>query len=334
MEEAVDIVISGYGRRLGISGECVAIYQGKNSIENIPLFRVRSVTVEGKGVSLTTEFILQCAKEGIIVLFTNKIGDPDAILSSPHFNATITTRRNQIKALDSTVGFSLSKIIVASKIHNQAQLLKYAIKNKKKNVSEEITSNIKQLEKISLNTTSLKDVLLTSGREKLLGIEGNAGRIYWEAFSEICSADFGGRIHRNATDPINQAINYGYGILYRVVWTGLLKAGLEPFAGLLHTDRPGKPSMVLDVVEEFRAPIVDRVILAIANRKQPIKSEGSFLTAETRSIIAKEVIKRFETKERYKGAKFQLYSIIVQQCRAIASHLRNENIYKPYKFKW
>jgi len=57
---------------------------------------------------------------------------------------------------------------------------------------------------------------------------------------------------------VNSALNYGYGILYGQVWGAVMNAGFEPFAGFLHLDRPGKPSLVLDLIEEFRQPIVDR----------------------------------------------------------------------------
>lgn len=80
---------------------------------------------------------------------------------------------------------------------------------------------------------------------------------------------FEGREHRGATDQVNAALNYGYGILYAQVWGAIMNAGLEPFAGFLHVDRPGKPSLVLDLIEEFRQPLVDRPVIAAFNKASP-----------------------------------------------------------------
>src|SRR5690606_1629977 len=105
-------------------------------------------------------------------------------------------------------------------------------------------------------------------RTQLMGIEGYCANLYWSAWSLIIPKlyDFPGRTGRHATDPVNVLLNYGYGILYGEVQNALVLAGLEPYAGLLHTDRPGKPSLTLDLIEEFRAPIVDRTVVGLLNR--------------------------------------------------------------------
>src|SRR5207245_10394962 len=121
-------------------------------------------------------------------------------------------------------------------------------------------------------------------RDTLMGIEGVCGRIYWEAVGEVIrgKTEFLGRAHRGAADAVNAMLNYGYGILYGNVWGAVLNAGLEPFAGFLHVDRPGKPSLVLDLVEEFRQPVVDRAILAYVNLGTSIGMKDGLLDADTR----------------------------------------------------
>lgn len=334
MEEAVDIIISKEGSRLGITGERIAVYEKKEIVFEIPIFQVRSISVEGQGISLSSNVILTCAREGILVFFSSKSGNPEALLSSPSLNATIKTRRDQLAALEINAGMLLVKTILAAKIHNQANVIKYALKNKPEYVNEEIAHLLLRLEELKEKINGVEGSCLKEARNELLGYEGNAGVVYWDLFKRVCKIPFEGRKRRGAIDPVNQCLNYGYGILYRVVWSALLKSGLEPFAGLLHTDRAGKPSMVLDAIEEFRAPLVDRVIIALANRDQPLETEGTRLKSSTCSLIAREVLKRLESKERYKGGGYQVYSIIVSQCRDMAAHLRGEKIYKPYSFKW
>src|SRR5438477_161295 len=75
-----------------------------------------------------------------------------------------------------------------------------------------------------------------------------------------------GRETRGAVDPLNSALNYGYGVLYAQVEQALILAGLDPYAGFLHADRPGKPSLVLDLIEEVRQTVVDRTVIGLVNR--------------------------------------------------------------------
>jgi CRISPR-associated protein Cas1 len=137
---------------------------------------------------------------------------------------------------------------------------------------------------------------------------------------------------------VNALLNYGYGVLYSQVWGAVQNAGLEPFAGFLHTDRPGKPSLVLDLTEEFRAPVVDRTVIA-ALRLGELQPPGSGLSksldADTRAMLVDRLLRRLESRERWKGADYQVRSIIQMQARQVASFL-SERIerYHAFRFKW
>jgi len=99
---------------------------------------------------------------------------------------------------------------------------------------------------------------------------------------------------------------------------------LEPFAGFLHFDRPGKPSLVLDLVEEFRQPVVDRVVLAHVNLGESIKMQNGMLEAETKHAFADKIMARLLSPEPYRGKHYQIRSIIQQQARRAASFLRGD----------
>lgn len=120
--------------------------------------------------------------------------------------------------------------------------------------------------------------------------------------------EFFGRQTRGAINPVNLLLNYGCGILYTTVWGALVNTGLEPFAGFLHVDRAGKPSLVLDLIEEFRQPVVDRVVIAHINLGQEIKITDGLLDADTRKIIGEEILGRLESHEKYKGKKSGIFS--------------------------
>lgn len=193
-----------------------------------------------------------------------------------------------------------------------------------------------QLRKLWEKVAEIDAYSISEARGTLMGIEGTAGRIYWEGVKEIIGhkVEFFGREHRGATDAVNSLLNYGYGILYSQVWGAVINAGLEPFAGFLHVDRPGKPSLVLDLVEEFRQPVVDRSVIAYVNLGIAIGMKDGLLDSETRKNIGDKVMERLLATESYQGKQYQIRSIVQMQARRLAAFLRGEGEYKAFSFKW
>jgi CRISPR-associated protein Cas1 len=133
---------------------------------------------------------------------------------------------------------------------------------------------------------------------------------------------------------VNSALNYGYGILYTQVWGALMNAGLESFAGFLHVDRPGKPSLVLDVVEEFRQPIVDRAVVATLTKGTKVDTREGLLTDDSRRTVASAVLERLDGEVGFRGRRHRLKSIIQIQARNLAAFLRGGDPYRAFAFKW
>ena len=113
-----------------------------------------------------------------------------------------------------------------------------------------------------------------------------------------------------------------------------MNAGLEPFAGFLHTDRSGKPSLVLDLVEEFRQPVVDRAILTWLNKGGHLRMERDRLDSESRENVAARVLMRLVSVETHRGRRQEIRSIIQMQTRSAASAVRGWRDYRPFAFKW
>lgn len=125
--------------------------------------------------------------------------------------------------------------------------------------------------------------------------------------------------------------------LWDLVFPGVgavLNAGLEPFAGFLHVDRPGKPSLVLDLVEEFHQPVVDRAVIAHLNLGEEVKLVQGMLETGTRKALVERVMERLLATETYQGKRYQVRSILQMQARRLASFLRGERVYKAFSFKW
>ena len=136
------------------------------------------------------------------------------------------------------------------------------------------------------------------------------------------------------SDAVNAALNYGYGILTSHVWGAVMNAGLEPFAGFLHVDRSGKPSLVLDLIEEFRQPVVDRAILSWLNKGRKIRMQGGLLDGEARENVASRILLRLNATEAHRGKHHQVRSIVQMQARLAASAVRGLRDYRPFSFKW
>lgn len=326
------------GSFIGKKSERLIVREKDNIILEEPFFRIREVVISKRGISLSSDVIAEAVSSGISLYFMDQSGKPYAMLSSPMMSGVISTRRQQILAYYDSRSVQAAKILTIGKVVNQANLLRYFVKSKtvsgslKSVVSEQSSSIINIARQIkSLYGEKIDDV-----RDRIMGFEGAAGKIYWSGISSLLSAEsFAGREHRGATDKVNSMLNYGYGILYGRVWNAVLLAGLEPFAGFLHVDRSGKPSLVLDLVEEFRAPVVDRTVIAMINQKVKIEKEpNNQLTAASRSLLASRVLERLAGQVTFQGRKMELGSLIQCQARNFAAFLLGSRKYKSYRFKW
>jgi len=337
--DASQLVLSGFGLFLSKKEERLVIRKGKDILYEFPFYRLNELTLVSKGISLSSDLIMELCARGIHINFLGGLGKPYAKITAPALSATIQARREQFKALEDRRGVELSKRMVSGKLKNQRGLLLYFAKYIKQtdagrfSLVNQAARNLKELYRQVLKVEGDQIVQV---RNTILGIEGTASRVYWSAIQHVIGdkTDFPGRVRRGAKDAVNSLLNYGYGMLYSQVWGAVVTAGLEPFAGFLHADRAGKPSLILDLVEEFRQPVVDRTVLAHVNRGEPIHMENGILSPETRKVFSEKILERLESKERYQGKIYQIRSIIQIQARNVASYLKGEKTYRPFSFKW
>ncbi|MEZ4861181.1 MAG: CRISPR-associated endonuclease Cas1 [Caldilineaceae bacterium] len=322
-------------------GSFVAKHQGRLRVTcqgekrlDAPIMHLETVLVTGKGVSLSSDVVAACAEEGIPIHFLDSRGHPVGTLYSAGLAATVETRRAQLLALQDRRGLAVALTIAEGKIRNQVNLLKYMSKNRKEKepeifeavrlLADDVQDHLAELDRLRIEPlyTSIEQC-----RGQLLSIEGRAASKYWQAIGKLLLVEAGwpGRVTQGATDSFNSALNYGYGILYSQVERALVLAGLDPYGGFLHTDRPGKPSLVFDMVEEFRQTVVDRTVMAIFNRGTAIEmDERGRLTEAARHSLADKVLARLEAAERYEEKRHPLRQIIQMQARRLAVYLRGE----------
>jgi CRISPR-associated protein Cas1 len=330
------LIISNYGTRLGVSGALLTVHENTNLIREIPLSRLRAVCITKNGVSLSSSLIKECAARGIRIFFLDWRGVSIACVSGEYQRATVTIRKNQFKFIDSDAEVrNVVKEIVITKVRNQRATLLYfnkvvdpAIEKRKiiEHAVELIDSNLILLKNQNLMT-------INDWKNYLFGCEGLCAKLYWNCLKDasLFPSDFRNREGRGSIDITNQCLNYGYAILSSFVWSSIDNAGLELYAGLYHVDRPGKPSLVLDLMEEYRAWVVDRIVIKLRHKLE--KTEQ--IDATIKKQISNEILKTVSNKYSYYNKKIRLDNIIQRQVYKLMAVINgNETNYKGYKFKW
>lgn len=334
------LIIDGFGSFVGKHSERLVIRNKGETLQEIPLFEIEHVLVIAAGVSLSSDVIRECCERGIPISFLDRKGDVYAVVLSPDLTGTVKTRREQLLAYLDERGVGVAKAFAVGKIRNQANLLKYMSKYRKgadPDVYEEVREGALEIEQLAEEVKALKGGNVDELRPKLLNREGRAGHLYWQTVRKLVRDDleWEGREGRGAQDLVNSMLNYGYGILYTQIQQAVVLAGLDPYAGFVHVDRAGKPSLVLDLVEEFRQPVVDRSVFALLNQGVALEMEDDRLAQNARRTLAEKVLDRIDSDDYYEGKKHKVRTIIQTQARHLATFLRQEGKpYQPFVAKW
>lgn len=335
------LIADTFGTHIGKYSERLKITQARETLAQAPLLHLKSVLVASRGVSVSADALEACAERGIPVFFINNQGSAYAAVYASGLTGTVITRRAQLLAYYDRRGAQAALAMAAGKIANQAATLKYLAKTRKESDPEvyqelhlcagEVLDCLAYLDRIA--SDCLDDV-----RAEIMAAEGQAAKRYWAAVGAVLPEQYGwpGRVGRGATDPLNSLLNYGYGILYGLTEQAIILAGLDPYAGFLHADRSGKPSLVLDLIEEFRQVAVDRLVFGLANRNFTVEQDKhSLLTTETRRALAEKTLAHVDAGVRYDGKRYPLRWVMQAQARELAAFLRgNRDAYSPFKATW
>lgn len=338
----MDLIVETYGVFLSKHQGRLRVEKGKERLAEVPLMHLEQVLICSNGVGLSSDVVRACCEQGIPLHFLNgREGDDYGTLVHSGLTGMALTKRAQLTAYTDERGLALAQAFASGKIQNQAQFLRYAAKYRKEtnpalfqDLTQAATEVLDHLDSIA----RLSGTLTEDHRARLMGAEGRAAARYWGQVAQLVPADleWPGRLTHGAMDRFNQALNYGYAVLRSQVRQALLLAGLEPTAGYLHADRPGKPSLSLDLIEEFRQPVVDRTLIGLATRGFDIaQQEDGLLDGPTRKRIVEKVQERLAGAEPYEGKRQPLRHILQLQARHIATFVRGERpAYTPFVMSW
>ena len=337
----MELIVEGRGTFVSKHQGRLRVSREQKTISEVPLIHLERVIIQDNGIALSSDVIRVCCEEGIPIHFLSGRGQPVASLYSAGLTGTVLTRRAQLLAYENSKGVIAAKAMIAGKLENQANLLRYIAKYRKETeptLYEELTLVALEMRDALHELTHLHADHIEDIREQLMSVEGRAAQKYWTAIGRIIPSDlcWPGRETHGATDPLNSSLNYGYGILYARIEQALVLAGLDPYGGFLHADRPGKPSLVLDLIEEFRQTIVDRTVIGLVNKRFAIEQDDDARLKETtRHKLAEKLHERIESTEMYEKKRQALRFILQSQARHLACFLRGEREqYEPFIAGW
>lgn len=311
------LLVEGFGKGIAFRNGVIEVREKGRLVARASPAELEQVIVSGR-CYITTGAIMALAESGCDVVFLGSSGRFYARLSFPELR-TVATRREQYMAYEDGRGLEVAKEVLRSKLRNERYYLETLRKGSREGLAEfEACRRAEEVVASALESVEGVSGSLESARPELLGIEGMAAEAYWGALSAFVPKELGfaGRIGRGAADPFNSMLNYGYGVLLGIVWRGIHVAGLDPYAGFLHADRPGKPSLVLDLMEMFRTQLVDRAVLALARK-------GLSWDRWTREV-AEAVLSRASERVTYMGRSVELAEAPLIVARGLAAFLRGE----------
>jgi CRISPR-associated protein Cas1 len=344
VSETVKLVIDSFGVFLGRKGQRFTIRDPSGRRNEVNAADVEEIHLVSPGVSISVSAIRLALHHGVLIVYGRRDGWPIGFTIPAVLTGTIKARREQYRGYNDIRGVELAKSFAKAKTFNQASMLRLLAKNRKWREPELAADLYESAEKI---LESSHEIGLVKGdrvdqvRESIINKEAEAARVYWSAIVSILPSELGfrGRITRGATDPFNMLLNYGYkAILFTEVWKAVYYAGLDPYAGYLHTDRSGRPSFVLDLMEEFRQETVDRVLLGIVNRGQlkagAIIGDDGRLEKSVSKLVFKVVSERLDEYVSYGGGRLRLRDTIMLQARTVSRYLLGElPAYTPYMIR-
>lgn len=333
------ISIRSYGVKIGSTGNRFVITGKDVEKQTIPALDISEVLLYGKAINITTSAILLAVKNQIPIFFMNGYGRPYSMISPIVASGTILTKRAQYSALNDRRGFELARAFIYGKMKNQERLLRLR-------ANSERYDKAKQIRMYADNIAKLADSLLNieyNGhyndiRARIMGLEAEAARDnYWKGFALLLpdGFTFEKREHRHARDPVNILLNYGYGFLLTRIINAIIISGLDIHAGFLHADRAGRESLALDLIEEFRQPVVDITILRMLRLKE-LKSDEILEVDNSNNVrLSKgtlhKVINALKERLEHRSDMHSIEDWIVEQARNVARFLRGEiEEYKPF----
>lgn len=276
----MELVLNTFGVSLNRDNEGFVI-TSKDGRQRIPVDAVKSIQIS-RGAQITSDAVMLAVEHEIEVMFMDRSGSPIGRIWSPRYGSISTIRKGQLNFTFTHFALDWIKDVILQKMENQQALMLLfqtdTVENEKL-----VQKNIGRIEDYRNKVRKLEGEVVSDVAPTLRGWEGQASRIYFATINEFLPKEYrlSGRSQHPATDVANAFLNYGYGVLYGKIEGALIKAGIDPYIGVLHRDDYNRPVLVYDVIEIYRI-WVDYVVFTLLSQNTiteefySIREDGSY----------------------------------------------------------
>jgi CRISPR-associated protein Cas1 len=334
------LFVTTQGAYLSKDGECVLVRIDQSDKARIPIHTLGGIVCFGN-VTVSPYLLGHCAENGVAVSFLTESGRFLARVQGP-VSGNVLLRREQYRwADDPERSAHVARSVLMGKLVNSRNVLLRAVRDH----GEDGRGSCLRTAALRLADCLRRLARPNHGLEEIRGIEGEAGSVYFGVFDALITSEkeafrFRGRNRRPPLDPVNCLLSFLYTLLLHDIRGALECVGLDPAVGFLHRDRPGRPSLALDLLEEFRAVVADRLAVSLINLGQ-VKPDG-FNRLESGAVVMeedtrKEVIvayqkrKQEEVEHPFLKEKMAIGLLWHAQALLLARHIRGDlDAYPPY----
>ncbi|MBW1701669.1 MAG: CRISPR-associated endonuclease Cas1 [Deltaproteobacteria bacterium] len=329
----MQLVINTPGTFVTQKDECFRLKQ-KEKVFDISPLKVESILISNQAM-LSTQAVVLALEHNIDIIFLDKFGDPLGRVWFSKMGSTALIRRKQLEVAEMPHGLELVIQMIRQKMENQARFLK-KLMHARPGKDSQFDSAITTIEQ-SLSSLTFSDEDIEEVRNRIMGLEGTAGRAYFQCLSTIMPEKyrFEGRSRRPAKDPFNAVLNYCYGILYSLVEKACILSGLDPYVGFLHTDNYNKKSLVFDLIEPFRVYGEQTVVYLFTGRKikdeyYDSKDDAVSLNQRGKPVVVEAMNRHLDETIRYHRKNVKRRHILQHEAHRLANIiLADEDIKRP-----
>ena len=258
----MELVLNNFGVSLSRDNNGFVVVSQDGS-QRLPVQGITSIQIS-RGAQVTSDAVLLAIENEIEMVFTDRNGNPMGRVWSPKYGSISTIRKGQLAFSFSHEAVGWIKDVIRQKIENQQALI-LLLKPEEGVLQRFVDKAVNRLEDYRTKINGLDGEVVTDVAATLRGWEGVSSKIYFEMLNQYIPEQyrFEARSQHPAIDPVNAMLNYGYGLLYSKVEGALIKAGIDPYIGIMHRDNYNRPVLVYDVIELYRI-WVDYVVFRLA----------------------------------------------------------------------
>ena len=323
----MQLVVNSPGTFITQKDECFRLKQKERVFDISPL-KVESIVISNQAM-ISTRAIAQALENNIDIIFLDSYGDPLGRVWFSKMGSTALIRRKQLEAAAEALGLHLVIEMIQQKMENQIRFLK-RLMHARPGKQELFSPAISIIDR-TLSDLDLKEAPLEESRNRIMGLEGTAGRSYFQCLSKTLPEryQFAGRSRRPARDPFNAVLNYCYGILYSLVEKACILSGLDPYVGFLHTDNYNKKSMVFDLIEPFRIFAEQTAVYLFTGKKMKSEyfdagAQAVSLNTKGKPVVVEAMNKHMDETVLYRRKNVRRRHIIQHETHRLANILLAE----------